>query len=364
MSPTNTILGGRVGKENVAKRSQTSALGVNDLAFNIVEYMAAASVHSLAIALVVEAMLRIWHLQPPRQRLAFRLLVLVLPLAALPLFRVLWPVQQSLPFKQQFALLDVSSWLEIGLWRGLALWHLVAGALGITTVLFLVQEVMPTLQHHLFNRNCHIPIVKGQLPKLDRALDRLARSSSHPLPPVHFCQQEQPTAYACGLLHHSLVVSPSLVEVLDEEELEACLAHELAHLKHRDNWTGWLFLALRAAQFYNPVAMLVARHMLQDNERACDERAASLAGKPLALASSLVKVFRETEAQVTPSGPPGWRGWVSSRVTALEDHARLAATESRVTRIMQPLPSVAVPYLGLRFGLCLVAMLALQALIL
>ena len=184
------------------------------MAFNTVEYMAVTSVHSLVIAVLVETVLRAWHLRRPRQRLGFRLLALVLPLTALPLYRLLWPVRESLPFKQHLALLDTSSWLEMGLWQGLALWHIVAVALVITAVLFLVQEVLPAVQHYLLNRSRHTPIVKGRYLKLDRALDRLTRSTSRPLPPVYLCEHEQPTAYACGLVHHSLVVSPSLVEML------------------------------------------------------------------------------------------------------------------------------------------------------
>ncbi len=334
------------------------------MAFQIAEYMAATSIQSLVIAVVVEAMLRVWHLHRPRQQMAFRLLVLVLPLVVLPLYRFLWPVRQSLPFRQQFALLDVSSWLEIGLWHGVALWHVVALALSITTVLFVVQEVLPTLQHHLLNRSRHIPVARGQFPKLDRVLDGLARVSARPLPPVYLCPQEQPTAYARGLRHRSLIVSPALVELLEEDELEACLAHELAHLAHRDNGTGWLFLALRAAQFYNPVAMMVVRQMLQDNELACDEESAALSGKPLALASSLVKLFREAQVKSMPPGPKGWRSWIAFRVTALEEQARQASVESRVSRMIHAPAVATVPYTGLRFGLCLLAALAFQALVL
>lgn len=333
------------------------------MAFNIVEYMAVTSVHALVVALVVEAVLHAWHLNRPRQRLAFRMLVLVLPLIALPLLRLLWPTHESLPFKQHLALLDVGSLLEIGLWHGLALWHLVAVALSVTAALFLAQEALPAAQHSLCNRSRLSLIAKGQYPKLDRALGRLARSAFHALPPVYLCHEQQPTAYAGGLVRQGLVVSQALVEVLDEDELEACLAHELAHLVHRDNWTGWLFLALRAAQFYNPVALVVARHMLQDNERACDEKAAALTGKPLALASSLIKVFRGAGTENEPARPRNVRGWVAARVTALDDHARLASTESRVTRIMRPALAADVPYMGLRLGLCLVAVLALQAFI-
>lgn len=97
-------------------------------------------------------------------------------------------------------------------------------------------------------------------------------------------------AFAVGLRRGRILLSRDLVEKLDENELTAVLAHEVAHLKARD--VPMIFAAgfLRDFVAWNPFAHIAFRRLLRDREFEADRRAASLTRSPLALASGLLTV--------------------------------------------------------------------------
>jgi TonB family protein len=89
-----------------------------------------------------------------------------------------------------------------------------------------------------------------------------------------------------------LVLSEKIVGELDDEELEAVLLHELAHVERRDNLFGNLQTALACVFWFNPVVWLVGRGLLAERERACDERVLEAGGAADAYAASILKVVR------------------------------------------------------------------------
>ena len=90
-----------------------------------------------------------------------------------------------------------------------------------------------------------------------------------------------------------VLVLPSLIaSELDDEELEAVLLHELAHVERRDNLFG-NFQALVACVFwFNPAVWLVGRRLFEERERACDERVLEAGGAAGAYAAGILKVVR------------------------------------------------------------------------
>lgn len=73
-------------------------------------------------------------------------------------------------------------------------------------------------------------------PALHATVDRLARQADVPKPTVAVVDAVIPNAFAAGHSRRgaTVTVTTGLLETLDDEELEAVLAHELAHVKHRD----------------------------------------------------------------------------------------------------------------------------------
>ncbi|MDT5270401.1 MAG: hypothetical protein QOH49_2587 [Acidobacteriota bacterium] len=92
---------------------------------------------------------------------------------------------------------------------------------------------------------------------------------------------------------HSVLVLPrSVAAQLDDEELEAVLLHELAHVERRDNLWGNFQTALECICWFNPAVWLVGRRLLAERERACDERVLEAGAAAEAYAAGILKVVR------------------------------------------------------------------------
>jgi len=80
------------------------------------------------------------------------------------------------------------------------------------------------------------PVDEAQAPDLYRMVRNLATRAGLPMPRVYVIPQDAPNAFATGRNpeHAAVAVTNGIVRVLDQEELEGVLAHELAHIKNRD----------------------------------------------------------------------------------------------------------------------------------
>ncbi|MBE3135070.1 MAG: M48 family metalloprotease, partial [Acidobacteria bacterium] len=71
---------------------------------------------------------------------------------------------------------------------------------------------------------------------LSRVVARLAQRASLPMPKVYVIPTMSPNAFATGRnpQHAAVAATEGILRILDEQELEGVLAHELSHVKHRD----------------------------------------------------------------------------------------------------------------------------------
>jgi len=97
-------------------------------------------------------------------------------------------------------------------------------------------------------------------------------------------------AFATGGRPGRILLGADLLERLDERELEATIAHELAHLKACDTRVLATAGFLRDLSAWNPLAHIAYRRLALDRELEADRRAAAITGRPLAVASSLLKM--------------------------------------------------------------------------
>jgi heat shock protein HtpX len=80
------------------------------------------------------------------------------------------------------------------------------------------------------------PLTYREAPHVHEAIDRLSRRAGIPRPAIYYVPDRAPNAFATGRNpeHAVVAVTHGLVELLDDEELEGVLAHELAHVSNRD----------------------------------------------------------------------------------------------------------------------------------
>jgi beta-lactamase regulating signal transducer with metallopeptidase domain len=125
-------------------------------------------------------------------------------------------------------------------------------------------------------------------PRLFETLDSLVREMHTPYPEVIVSDKDYLFPCTIGIRYPVIVLSPELIEESSDEVLEAMLAHELAHLKRRDNVFHWLFVLLRDLLFFNPFAHLVFARAILAKEKDCDRIALAATQKPKALESAIL----------------------------------------------------------------------------
>ena len=76
---------------------------------------------------------------------------------------------------------------------------------------------------------------------------------------------------ACGLWHPCVVIPDRLSTELGPSELEAVLAHELAHVARRDNLIAAIVHAIVTVFWFHPLGWWMERRMLEERENAADE---------------------------------------------------------------------------------------------
>jgi heat shock protein HtpX len=166
-------------------------------------------------------------------------------------------------------------------------------------------------------------VSEEEYPDLHRTVGRLSQQADLPKPAVAVADTRTPNAFATGRSQSSatVCVTTGLLQALDQEELEAVIAHELAHVKNRDvmvmtiasflatiamfivRWGflfgggghnrrggGGIFVAIAVSLVVWIVSFLLVRALSRYREFAADRGAAVITGKPLALASALTTI--------------------------------------------------------------------------
>ena len=93
------------------------------------------------------------------------------------------------------------------------------------------------------------PISEEEAPRLYAVMDRLAAKSNLPMPKMFLIPQAAPNAFATGRnpSHASVAVTQGLLELMDDEELEGVIAHELSHVRNYDILTSSIAATIAGA---------------------------------------------------------------------------------------------------------------------
>ena len=80
------------------------------------------------------------------------------------------------------------------------------------------------------------PVTREELPRAYQAVERLTQKIGIPMPKMYVIPTDSPNAFATGRnpQHASVAVTQGILDLLNDEELEGVLAHELGHVRNRD----------------------------------------------------------------------------------------------------------------------------------
>ena len=164
-----------------------------------------------------------------------------------------------------------------------------------------------------------MPVTEAEAPELVRMVRQLADRAGLPMPRVYVLATEQPNAFATGRNpeNSAVAVTQGLMRILTRDELAGVIAHELAHIRHRDTLTMTVTATMAGAiamlgnlmlftgdrdrpggalggilaMILAPLAaMLVQMAVSRSREYVADRSGAEICGNPMALASALAKI--------------------------------------------------------------------------
>ena len=108
---------------------------------------------------------------------------------------------------------------------------------------------------------------------------------------IQFSRGRMPLSFAVHINRPTVVMSEKLLTLLKKDEIEAVMAHELAHIKNSDTSLKALVTAYRTVLPFDPLIRIVEAAFHREREMVADETAAKVTRKPIALATALIKIY-------------------------------------------------------------------------
>src|ERR1700682_5976316 len=183
------------------------------------------------------------------------------------------------------------------------------------------------------------PVSREQLPRLYEVMERLTAKAGLPMPKLYIVPDAAPNAFATGRnpRHASVAVTEGLLQLMNDDELEGVIAHELSHVRNYDilissiaatlagaitwiaHWAPWLgggdrddrdrgggagILGLLLFFLAPLAALLLQLGLSRQREFSADETGARMVGQPYGLMSALQKLGAYNQRIPTTSLSP------------------------------------------------------------
>ncbi|MBN8866789.1 MAG: zinc metalloprotease HtpX [Solirubrobacterales bacterium] len=213
-----------------------------------------------------------------------------------------------------------------------AIGYLVSGGNPSTTFLFLLMAVAMNFFSYFFSDKIALKMAGAQEmqesenPEYFQMVRELCQRAGIPMPRLYVIPQDQPNAFATGrnYNHSAVAVTAGITRLLSTDELRGVVAHELAHIKHRDiliqsvastigaaiTYIGYMLLwfgddnnsplslvASLAMVLLAPLAAsIIQMAVSRQREFAADAGGAEICGNPESLASALLRLEQGADA--------------------------------------------------------------------
>jgi heat shock protein HtpX len=218
------------------------------------------------------------------------------------------------------------------------------------------------------------PVTREELPRAYEVVERMTQKIGIPMPKMYVIPTDSPNAFATGRnpKHASVAVTQGILQLLNDEELEGVLAHELGHVRNRDILTssiaatlagaitliarmgfwasmfggyggggrdregggfGGLFMLILA-----PIAaMLIQLAVSRSREYEADATGARTTGNPYALASALEKIDAYSKRRPMIASPTTAHLFIAQPFTGREIFSNLFSTHPPMAKRIERL---------------------------
>ncbi|MGC8548692.1 MAG: zinc metalloprotease HtpX [Acidobacteriaceae bacterium] len=218
------------------------------------------------------------------------------------------------------------------------------------------------------------PVTREQLPRAFQVVERMTQRAGLPMPSIYLIPTDSPNAFATGRnpSHASIAVTHGILNLLNDEELEGVLAHELGHVRNRDILTssivatlagaitllarmgywaalfggfggrdrdegGSIFAALLMMILAPIAAMLIQLAISRSREYEADATGARMTGNPYALASALQKIEDYSRRVPLPASTSTAHLFIVQPLLSKQDLAGLFSTHPPTARRIERL---------------------------
>src|ERR1035437_294444 len=215
------------------------------------------------------------------------------------------------------------------------------------------------------------PVTREELPRVYAVVERLASKANIPMPKIFVIPTDSPNAFATGRnpQHASVAVTHGILTLLNDEELEGVLAHELGHVRNRDILTssiaatlaGAITILARMAFWFGgmgggrrdreggglgaifmlllaPIAaMLIQLWVSRTREYEADASGAHLTGNPYALASALEKISSTSQRLPLVASPNSAHLFIIAPLLSGQTFASLFSTHPPIQKRIERL---------------------------
>jgi heat shock protein HtpX len=249
-----------------------------------------------------------------------------------------------------------------------------------TALLFLFFAALLNMGSYFFSDKLALamsrakPIDESEAPRLYQIVRELTTRADLPMPRLYMIPVDQPNAFATGRnpKHSAVAVTRGIMQTLSEDELRGVLAHELAHVKHRDiliqsvaatigaaiTYLGYMLLwfgddndsplgligSLAMVLLAPIAASIIQLSISRQREFAADAGGAEICGNPESLASALLRLEEGAKAmpmQVNQAAEPLYIVKPFSGGSFAKLFSTHPPIEERVRRLRQMRPSLA-----------------------
>jgi len=158
------------------------------------------------------------------------------------------------------------------------------------------------------------------------------------------------SAFTYGVIKPTICLSSGLIRSLNDSELAALVAHEVGHIKRRDNLAIFLALFIRDFLWPLPISHQLFAIFVSEKEFAADDFAVRMTGDPVELAGAIVSVAKAVHSKKALS--PAYATFFSNKATA----------KTRIHRLLQSGDTVRTSVLRLITG-ALISVLILASVV-
>lgn len=179
----------------------------------------------------------------------------------------------------------------------------------IASALIFIILILRWVNLYLFYRRLAFEdkVTPEDVPEIYGIMDKFAKKTAIKAPDVSLTHKRFATPFIVGVKNVTMVICPSLFEILEHPEKEIIIHHELSHIKRKDNLISWIAMMLRDILFFNPFAYISYFLIRAEQDSGSDKVMIKYSGRSVkeiakSLLSAIMKL-KSTGSGDTVAGP-------------------------------------------------------------